>query len=107
MRTEVLLKSFAVAVWRRFDGRDLPVITEGVEAASAFEALEMVLWEQGWQAAAHAHVVACDGSIQYRADGVRLAPQAVRQRQVEEAVHWQVMQSWQTAQAVAVFGEKR
>jgi len=89
-----MLQRFDVAVWRVFDGRDLPMFAEGVEAANAFEALEMVLWELGWQKAAHAHVVALNGSLQYRAYGVCLAAGAVRNRQVEELVHLRVMVAW-------------
>ena len=71
---------FDVAVWRvwpvegvRSSGSiSLPEVAR-VEAACVFEAVARVMCASGMRYAGHAAAIALDGSIAYRAYGVRLA----------------------------------
>lgn len=72
-------RCFDVAVWRYWPSYAFPLAVEGVEASSAFVAVEQVMRAHRMTWAEHVAAIASDGSIHYRGYRVLLAQEVVSQ----------------------------
>lgn len=74
-----MAKRFDVAVWKYWPSYTFPLEADGVEASSAFAAVEQVMRAHRMTWAEHVAAVASDGSIHYRGYRVLLAQEVVSQ----------------------------